>query len=86
MSDEKTEARQGSVHGAADHIDVQDLKKHDPYHSEVLVDNDLMNDAYHGEDAEHQMGVWQAVKTYPWGCFWAFLMCFTIVSAAEGLQ
>lgn len=49
------------------------------YHSEVLVDQNLMNDAFEGENAEHAMGVWEAVKTHPSACFWAFTMCFTIV-------
>lgn len=48
--------------------------------SEVLTNNDLLNDAYDGEDREHQMGMWAAVKMYPWACFYAFAMCFTIVS------
>jgi hypothetical protein len=26
------------------------------------------------------MGTWESFKAYPWACFWAFLMCFTIVS------
>jgi SP family general alpha glucoside:H+ symporter-like MFS transporter len=48
--------------------------------SEVLVDGDLMGDAVNGENREHEMGVWEATKTHPWACFWAFVMCFTIVS------
>ena len=51
--------------------------------SSVLVDKDLMTDAMHGENREHQMGVWEAVKLYPMACMWAFIMCFTIVSLAE---
>jgi SP family general alpha glucoside:H+ symporter-like MFS transporter len=63
-------------HGA--HIDVQ--------HSEVLVNQDLMNDALDGENREHEMGVWAAVKKHPWACFWAFTMCFTIVSLLSALR
>lgn len=48
--------------------------------SEVLVDTDLMNDAYEGENREHAEGMWASVKAHPWACFWAFIMCFTIVS------
>ncbi len=49
-------------------------------HSEILTKPDLMNDAFDGENREHEMGVWEAAKSHPWACFWAFLMCFTIVS------
>lgn len=52
-------------------------------HSEVLVNRDLMNDAYDGENREHQMRTWEAVKTHPWACLWAFIMCFTIVSFSD---
>jgi hypothetical protein len=44
-----------------------------------LVDKDLMNDAFDGENREHALGVWAAAKQHPWACFWAFTMCFTIV-------
>ncbi len=45
-----------------------------------MVNPDLMSDAFHGENREHEMGMWEAFKNYPMGCFWAFIMCFTIVS------
>lgn len=48
--------------------------------AEVLGNQDRMNDAFDGEDQEHQEGVWAGVKNHPWACFWAFVMCFTIVS------
>ncbi|KAK2616733.1 hypothetical protein QQS21_000345 [Conoideocrella luteorostrata] len=51
----------------------------DVHHSTVLKNQDLMSDAFDGENREHEMGVWQAVKAYPWAAFWAFIMCFTIV-------
>lgn len=51
-----------------------------PEEKEVLADPDLMNDAFDGENREHEMGLWTAVKSHPWACFWAFIMCFTIVS------
>ncbi|KAL2817195.1 general substrate transporter [Aspergillus granulosus] len=44
-----------------------------------LADADRLHDAVDGENYEHQMGVWEAAKKYPWACFWAFIMCFTIV-------
>ncbi|KAF0323561.1 Maltose permease MAL31 [Colletotrichum sp. SAR11_59] len=64
--DEKHDAGHG-----AHHVDVANSK--------VLADNDLMNDAFDGENQEHQQGLWEAVKTHPKACFWAFIMCFTIV-------
>lgn len=61
----------GELHHG-DHIDINQ--------SEVLVNADLMNDAVHGENRVHGMSMWAAVKNYPWACFWAFVMTFTIVS------
>lgn len=40
---------------------------------------EILTDAVDGENHEHEMGVWEAAKQYPWACFWAFIMCFTIV-------
>jgi len=51
----------------------------DVLHDEVLVNANLMNDAVNGENIEHEMSMWAAVKTHPWACLWAFTMCFTIV-------
>lgn len=48
-------------------------------HHEVLGDGDILSNAYEAENREHEMGLWEAFRTYPWACFWAFLMCFTIV-------
>jgi hypothetical protein len=56
------------------------VEKADILHDEVLVNPVLMNDAVDGENREHEMGMWAAVKMYPWACLWAFIMCFTIVS------
>jgi len=69
--DQKTEG-----HNAA-HIDIEE--KH-VQNSEILVNSELMNDAFGGENREHDMGMWEAAKTYPMACFWAFIMSFTIVS------
>ncbi|KAJ5591657.1 uncharacterized protein N7459_002026 [Penicillium hispanicum] len=66
-SDLETKGEKGELHP----VDVQ--------HDEVLANPDLMNDAFEGENREHEMGVWEAVKTHPWACLWAFTMCFTIV-------
>lgn len=52
-------------------------------HKEVLKNNDLMHDAFDAEQREHEQGVWAAAKAHPWACFWAFIMCFTIVSKSQ---
>jgi hypothetical protein len=36
-------------------------------------------DAVEAENAEHNMGVLEAVRAYPMASFWAFVMSFTIV-------
>ena len=36
-------------------------------------------DAMEAENAEHRMSVTEAVKAYPWACFWAFVMSSTII-------
>jgi MFS transporter, SP family, general alpha glucoside:H+ symporter len=58
----------------------EELQKEDVHHSEVLVNADLMNDAFDGENEEHEQGTWAAIKSHPWAFFWAFTLCFTIVS------
>jgi MFS transporter, SP family, general alpha glucoside:H+ symporter len=72
--DQKNEA-----HNAAP-VNAQDLEEKNGLHSEILVNPELMNDAFDGENREHEMGMWAAVKTHPKACFWAFIMSFTIVS------
>lgn len=58
-----------------DHVNIHQTEK-----SEILADPDLLNDAFDGENHEHAEGLWSAAKSHPWACFWAFIMCFTIVS------
>ena len=72
--DQKNEA-----HNAAQ-VDMQDLEEKNVLQSEILINPDLMHDAFDGELREHEMGIWAAVKTHPMACFWAFLFSFTIVS------
>jgi len=64
----------------SDGVDVEQAKEHHIHHSEVLEDKGLMNEAFQGENAEHEMTLWQAAKNHPMACMWAFIMCFTIVS------
>ena len=42
-------------------------------------------DAVEAENAEHNMGVLEAVRAYPMASFWAFIMSFTIVSCLPPL-
>lgn len=49
-------------------------------HNEILGAKDLLTDAYKAEGIEHDMGMWEAMKTHPMACFWAFIMAFTIVN------
>lgn len=48
--------------------------------SDDFVDPNILNDAYQGENREHEMGSWEAAKKHPMACMWAFIFCFTIVS------
>jgi SP family general alpha glucoside:H+ symporter-like MFS transporter len=41
---------------------------------------DYKADAVEAENAEHNMGVLDAVRAYPMASFWAFVMSCTIVS------
>jgi SP family general alpha glucoside:H+ symporter-like MFS transporter len=59
-------------------------EKHNVLHSEKGSSPDIMDDAFDGENREHEMGVWEAAKSHPWACFWAFVMCFTIVRSLSG--
>lgn len=81
---EKPTATSTGIEPESDHderrVSVHDLKEKDVFHSDVLVDQDLMNNAFQAENREHQEGVWTAVKSHPMACFWAFIFCFTIVS------
>lgn len=56
-------------------------------HDELVSSSDpsLMNEAFDGEHIEHQTTAWEAVKQHPWACFWAFIMCFTIVSSRTSI-
>lgn len=65
--------------------EVDRTEKSDVLHSEDFTKPDLMNDAFDGENREHEMGVWEAAKSHPWACLWAFTMCFTIVSSCSSI-
>jgi SP family general alpha glucoside:H+ symporter-like MFS transporter len=63
----------------ASEVDTHDVQKSDTLQSEILANQDLLSAAYDGENREHEMGAWEAVKLHPMACFWAFIFCFTIV-------
>lgn len=46
---------------------------------------DYKADAIEAENAEHNMGVLEAVRAYPMASFWAFVMSCTIVSSNSPL-
>ncbi|KAL3497166.1 hypothetical protein BJX62DRAFT_221621 [Aspergillus germanicus] len=73
MSSEKTQANTADATGES-RIEKVDMDK-----TNTVADTNILNDAVDEENREHQMGVWEAAKRYPWACFWAFIMCFTIV-------
>jgi SP family general alpha glucoside:H+ symporter-like MFS transporter len=47
---------------------------HGVLHDEVRLSREKMDDAILGENAEHAMGMWTAVRAHPWACLWAFTM------------
>lgn len=72
--------------GEVDHIDSPayhekggGVKHENVLDDDILHHPDALASAYDGENREHSMGVWEAVKLHPMACFWAFLFCFTIV-------
>jgi SP family general alpha glucoside:H+ symporter-like MFS transporter len=79
-TDEKYDGTQHDVPRQGSNVDIADLKKHSVMQSDVLIDPNLMSSAYDGENYEHSQGLWTAVKSHPMAAFWAFTMCFTIVS------
>lgn len=84
MSSAEVEPKHDSF-GVDDHHTIEnegDLKKDhkDVLHHEVLGDSELMNEAFQGENTEHEQGPWESAKNHPMACVWAFIFCFTIVS------
>ena len=70
---QEIETLPGSGHDEKNQQDIH-------HQAEVLVDKDLLSDAFRAENFAHAMGIWEAVRTPPMACFWAFIMAFTIVS------
>ena len=63
---------------AAGHVDPE-IQEKGVAQTEVLTDKELMENAFHAENREHEMTLWEAAKDHPVACFWAFIFCFTIV-------
>jgi SP family general alpha glucoside:H+ symporter-like MFS transporter len=61
-------------------VPVHGQKDNTAFHTEL---KEHTNNAVDAENREHEMGMWEAAKTYPWACLWAFIMCFTIVSFSD---
>ena len=55
-------------------------KEHTADLDEKATVEDYKASAIEAENAEHNMGVLEAVRAYPMASFWAFVMSFTIVS------
>ena len=72
-----SEAIEGKPYAHDIEVAPQDEKS--AHRPDPISDKGLLADAFQGENQEHDMTLWQAAKTYPWGCFWAFIMAFTIV-------
>jgi MFS transporter, SP family, general alpha glucoside:H+ symporter len=74
-----TDEKQSHDATAIDTVDPE-IQERNIHQSNVLANKELMNNAFNGENQEHAMGPWEAARTHPMACFWAFFMCFTIVS------
>jgi SP family general alpha glucoside:H+ symporter-like MFS transporter len=78
-----SKANEAGIQHIDSNEDAQVGEKGQYGHTDVLRDEELLNEAYRAENAEHAMGLWEAVKTHPMACMWAFLMAFTIVSCED---
>ncbi|GFZ47582.1 hypothetical protein JCM24511_05326 [Saitozyma sp. JCM 24511] len=63
----------------AQHIDGHHSDDKNGHRPDIRGDQELLADAFQGENREHEMGMWEAFKEYPMACLWAFTMSFTIV-------
>ena len=68
------------------HVDDEkqlDATRNTSVYSEQVKISDFKADAIEAENAEHNMGVLEAVRAYPMATFWAFIMSFMIVSCGS---
>lgn len=67
-------------------VEKEELAVMEPNTADIHHADDLskpvIEDAVDAENREHEMGLWEAAKKHPWACFWAFVMCFTIVGSS----
>ncbi|KAI1268734.1 alpha-glucosides permease MPH2/3 [Xylariaceae sp. FL1019] len=75
MSD--TEKHDGAVDAEGRLSEQEHTHKADLDQKAVMAD--YKRDAVEAENAEHNLGVLEAVKAYPMATFWAFVMSFTII-------
>jgi len=73
------EPKNEGVH-TREQLELAGSNSHGVHQHEVFDDKDLMDEAFQGETAEHEMGLWESAKSHPMACIWAFIFCFTIVS------
>ncbi|EXJ75325.1 uncharacterized protein A1O5_02021 [Cladophialophora psammophila CBS 110553] len=52
-------------------------------HLEVTADEQL---GHLANQEDHELGVWESLKRYPWSCAWCVYACWSIVLAAFELQ
>lgn len=84
-SKEFDEPKTESHHGHSEVVEAEARVSHDNHDHAYDLDekakaSDYKADAILAENAEHNMGVLEAVRAYPMATFWAFIMSFTIVS------
>lgn len=65
---------------------VEEFNEKGGHHKSDFLDPDILNDAYLGENREHEMGSWEAAKKHPMACLWAFIFCFTIVRKTSSVR
>lgn len=66
--------------GAPEVVEAAGLRREHAYDlDEKAKVADYKEDAVEAENAEHNMGVLEAVRAYPMASFWAFVMSFTII-------
>lgn len=63
--------------------EVATKEKLDINHLEVNADQQL---GHLANQEDHELGIWQSAKRYPWACAWCVYACSTIVLAAFELQ
>jgi SP family general alpha glucoside:H+ symporter-like MFS transporter len=66
-----------------DEINEKARAQQDAPDHNALIDKEILGEASRGEELAHNLITWDAAKTHPVACFWAFFICFTIVSCSS---